>query len=145
LYERETGAEATMLQMNVEKVCYVIVKAREFDVQEAPLSEDDAGNMVDNEFRETLAEDEEDATEDELTAFIDAMNEDEQCELVALAWLGRGDYTTEEWAEAVETARSRREGSTADYLLGIPVLADYLEEGLSQFELSCADVELAHL
>lgn len=134
-----------MLQMNLDKVCYVIVKAREYDVQEGSVSDDDAGNMVDDEFRETLSEDEEDATVDELTAFIEAMNEDEQCELVALAWLGRGDYATEDWEEAVETARSRREGSTAAYLLGIPILADYLEEGLSQFELSCADVELSHL
>ncbi len=73
------------------------------------------------------------------------MNEDEQCELVALCWIGRGDYSAEEWKVALVEARRRRERSTADYLLGIPLLADYIEEGLAKFDLSCQDIEKEHL
>src|SRR3546814_15793239 len=65
------------------------------------------------------------------------MNDDEQAELVALTWLGRGDFTADEWSEALAAARERDTGPTSAYLLGIPILADYLEEGLSQFGLSC--------
>jgi hypothetical protein len=56
-----------------------------------------------------------------------------------LAWVGRGDYAADQWAEAVAEARQRPTGPTSRYLLGIPVLADYLDEGLAAFELSCVD------
>jgi hypothetical protein len=62
-------------------------------------------------------------------------------------WVGRGDYDASEWDDAREEAiRARDEhGHTADYLVGAPMLGDLLEEGLSQFGLSCGDVETAHL
>ena len=63
----------------------------------------------------------------------------------AIAWLGRGDYTADEWADAVAAARERHSGPTSEYLLGIPVLPDYLEEGLAAFGLSCTDFEADHL
>ena len=52
--------------------------------------------------------------------------------LVALAWIGRGTFSAEEFDEAVQTARDERVNSTSRYLLGMPLLADYLEEGLEQ-------------
>jgi hypothetical protein len=65
------------------------------------------------------------------------MDEDEQCELVALTWVGRGDFTAEEWDAAVAQARERRVGPTSTYLLGIPLLASHLESGLDEFDESC--------
>ena len=77
---------------------------------------------------------------------IGAMNEDEQIDLVALTWLGRGDGTLDDWDELrAPRPRGAHNKRTAAYLLGIPVLADYLEEGLSLFGLSCEDVEMDHL
>jgi len=135
-----------MLQMETDKVCWIIMKARAFDAVDAPVEEDYGGNQIDEGFRQSLEDDEEeDATEQELSAFIDALNDDEQAELVALTWVGRGDYTAAEWEAAVAAARERQTGSTAAYLLGIPILPDYLEEGLSQFELSCLAFEADHL
>src|SRR2546425_413119 len=67
----------------------------------------------------------------EITAFIGALTEDEQIDLVALAWLGRGDGTIEDWSELRAQAASEHNRRTARYLLGLPLLADYLEEGLS--------------
>ena len=121
------------------------MKARAFDATEPAAVEDEGGNEIDDEFREELEEQPDDPTQDELIAFIEAMNEDEQAELVALAWLGRGDYSAEEWDDAVAAARERHSGPTSEYLLGIPVLPDYLEEGLAAFELSCQDFEADHL
>ncbi len=61
--------------------------------------------------------------------------------LVALAWVGRGTFEAEEFGEAVETARDEQTGSTASYLLGLPLLADYLEEGLEKLGFSANDIE----
>ena len=41
--------------------------------------------------------------------------------------------------------RDLREMHAVAYLLGTPLRADYLEEGLSQFGLSCEDFELGRL
>ena len=51
-------------------------------------------------------------------------------ELVALTWLGRGDFGADEWQTAVAQARDSWNERTADYLIGTPLAADYLEEGL---------------
>lgn len=79
-----------------------------------------------------LAEEEsEDLTERELRALINDLNVDEAAELIALTWIGRGDYEAGEWTEAVAEARERGQGRRASkYLLGMPMLGDWLEEGL---------------
>jgi len=133
-----------MPDINTDKVCFVIIKAREFDVQDEGLEADDS-NPTDDNFSSVYAPEKDDSVRKELKAFIDAMDEDEQCELVALCWTGRGDFSPEEWKIAVAEARSRREGSTAEYLIGIPLVSDYLEEGLSKFDLSCEGFEMGRL
>ena len=75
-------------------------------------------------------EEEENLTEWELRALLEDLNVDEAAELVALTWIGRGDYVADEWAEAVQQARQRANTRISDYLLGMPMLGDYLEEGL---------------
>jgi hypothetical protein len=86
-----------------------------------------------------------DPTYAELKSFIDNLNEDEQAELVALVWLGRGDYDARGWSAALKEARARHTGSTSDYLLGEPLLADLLEEGLAALGLSLTELEEGHL
>src|SRR5208283_4054800 len=78
-----------MPDINTDKVCFVIVKAREL--------ESDASNATDDKFVSVMTDDAYDSVRAELAAYIDAMDEDEQCELVALCWIGRGEYTAEEW------------------------------------------------
>ena len=75
-------------------------------------------------------EEEEDLTEEELRELIDDLNVDEAAELVALYWIGRGDFDASEWTEAVREARQRNLKRTSKYLLGMPMLGDWLEEGL---------------
>ena len=76
-----------------------------------------------------------------MKTFIADLNEDEQASLVALTWIGRGSYGPEELDEALATARAERVNATEDYLLGIPMLADYLEEGLDRLGYSVEDAE----
>jgi hypothetical protein len=45
-------------------------------------------------------------------------------------WLGRGDFERGEWKAAVEEARQRDRRKAATYLLGMPLLAEWLEDGL---------------
>lgn len=66
----------------------------------------------------------------ELRQLIADLNVDEIAELIALAWIGRGDFDASEWAEAVAAARERGTRRVADYLLGMPMLGDWLEDGL---------------
>ncbi|MFY0610372.1 MAG: DUF3775 domain-containing protein, partial [Hyphomicrobiaceae bacterium] len=60
---------------------------------------------------------------------------------VALMWIGRGTYESDELDTAIATARSERVNKTSAYLLGIPLLADYLEEGLQKLNFSAEDIE----
>jgi hypothetical protein len=135
-----------MLGIAIEKVCDIITRARAFDSQ-IPLGEEDeepgefeADDEIDED--QVLAQAErykDDPTYLELVDFMDSLNEEEQINLVALAWLGRGDYTVDDWASALEAAREAHNDRTGEYLLGIPLIGDYLEEGLSAFGESCED------
>jgi len=133
------------LSISPEKIAFIIEKAREFDVKDAASDPDSGSNPADDDEIDVLEDDGSDPVAGELGSFIRALNEDEQIDLVALMWLGRGDGTIEEWddlrARASE-ARSeypspRRE--TVQYLLGEPMLGDLLADGLEAFDASWAD------
>lgn len=136
---RATLGEDAVPTIDPDKVCWVILKAREFDAKTAPVEEEPGSNPIDEDMREVLEDLPDDPVEEELKAFIDALNEDEQIELVALAWIGRGSFTAEEWPEAVAEARRAHNDRTAEYLLGMPLLSDYLLEGLAAFGISCEE------
>jgi Protein of unknown function (DUF3775) len=133
------------LLIATEKVCFVVVKAREFDVKDAVTDPGDASNATDDSMISVLEDHHDDPVADELRGFIGALNEDEQTDLVALAWLGRGDGTIDDWSELRAEAARAHNKRTAAYLLGMPLLADHLEEALSQFGYSCDDFEMGHL
>lgn len=136
-----------MIAVDPEKVYFVIVKSRAFDAGVEPESDLEeptpSHRVVEEELIEEREEHDEDPTYDEVSEFIGSLNEEEQINLVALTWLGRGDFTVEEWQEALQEARAARSDHTASYLLGIPLLSDYLEEGLSQHGYSLEDMESA--
>jgi Xaa-Pro aminopeptidase len=134
-------AAKPVLEIAPEKVAHVIIKAREYDAKVGAWdasSEDGDAAEDPSAILEDLSDD---PTAAEIAGFIDALNDDEQAHLVALAWIGRGTFEAEELAEAVETARSEQTNSTASYLLGLPLLSDYLEEGLEKLGFSANDIE----
>lgn len=86
----------------------------------------------DSHHHDGLAEEEaENLTEEEFRELVDDLNVDEAAELLALAWIGRGDYGAAEWTEALADARGRVNDRLASYLLGMPALADWLVDGLA--------------
>jgi hypothetical protein len=139
------GDAIPTLSISTEKVCFVVVKAREFDVKDVDTTLDDGSNPTDDRMIEVLEDRPDDPVIQELVAFIETMSEDEQVDLVTLAWLGRGDGTLEEWAELRAEAARMHNRYTASYLLGIPLLPDYLEEALAEFGHSCEEFEKDHL
>lgn len=129
-----------MLQIAPEQVGHVIVRAREFDAKVAPWdgsSSDEREDESDSILEQTTG----DATADELKSFIDNLNVDEQVSLVALMWIGRGTFAGGDLDEAMATARSERVNKTSAYLMGVPLLADYLETGLETLGYSVEDAE----
>jgi hypothetical protein len=133
------------LNVSSENVCFIIVKAREFDVQDVVTDPDSGSNASDDRMASVLEGHANDPTRREIVAFINALSDEEQIDLVALMWLGRGDGTLEDWTDLRDEAEQQHTKQTADYLLGEPLLADYLEEGLSQFGFSCAEFEIGRL
>jgi hypothetical protein len=130
-----------MLEIAPEKVAHIIVKAREYDSKVAAWDDTSRGGDAEDDPSSILEDFADDPTRAELAAFINRLNVDEQVHVVALAWIGRGTFSADEFDEAVQTARDERVNTTSRYLLGMPLLADYLEEGLERLGISAADAE----
>ena len=126
-----------MLQISPRRVAHVAIRAREIDAKVARW--DDSGDVAD---AETILEARRgDATEAELRAFIEQLNDDEKASLVAVMWIGRGTFEPQELEEAIKTAREEATSPTEDYLLGVPLLADYLEDGLEKLGIDVTETE----
>jgi hypothetical protein len=130
-----------MLEISPAKVAHVIVRAREYDAKTGSWEDSLESGFRDEDGNSSLDDFSSDSTRSELAEFIATLNEDEQASLVAVAWVGRGSFSAEEIDEAIQTAKSERINKTEDYLLGIPLLADYLEEGLDKLGFSVEDAE----
>lgn len=138
----ENNADRKLPELGIspEKVRFVIVKARQFDAKEGDSDPDEGSDAIDDGMTDVLEDKpEDDAVQQELIAFINGLDEEEQINLVALAWLGRGTFDIEDWAEALDTAKSEHNKRTAQYLLGLPLLGDYLADGLEAFGQSFDD------
>jgi hypothetical protein len=143
--DTETAGSGPELSISAETVCFLIVKAREFDVKDPVTDPDDSSNAADDHMISVLEDHGDDPSVQEITSTINALDVDEQIDLVTLAWLGRGDYTVADWAELREEAAGAHNKRTAAYLLGMPMLPDHLEEGLSMLGLSCEEFEMGRL
>jgi len=119
------------LNIGLEKIRDIVLKAREFDMEEFPDDPDPGAEADPTADRESLLDEGEDPTEAELRELIDDLNDDEVIDLIAMVWVGRGDASREEWVETRTLARERREAKSSTYLMGMPTLADYIEEGLA--------------
>jgi hypothetical protein len=109
-----------MLNVNADTVRFIIDKAHEFQM----LGEDATDDSIEGS----------DPAYAELKATIDDLEPDQQVDLVTLMWLGRSDYAVDEWERAWADARESWNERTAEYLIGTPLLADYLTEGLNQLD-----------
>ena len=130
-----------MLEISTDKVAHVVLRSREVDVK-TDAWDDERDLDGDDVSSETILEDlPEDATRRELREFLESLNEDELASLIALAWIGRGTYAPAELDGAISTAKSEHGGNGVAYLFGLPLLPDYLEDGLDQLGISAEDTE----
>jgi hypothetical protein len=126
----------------LETLCRIILRAREYEAQvpsdydgnEAPENVDDEGEGTLSVLDDSLNT----GVEEELTAAIDDLAEDQQAELLAFAWVGQGTYDAADWDEAIEEASSV--GNVSEELMEMPMLASVLEAGMAAFDLSCNGV-----
>jgi len=136
-----------MKYLSADTVFYILMKAREFDVKVEPEGMDRESDAVDDGCVEILEDYSDDLTEAELHEALTGLNADQLHELVALTWLGRGTYSKEEWDEAYREACDADPSarSSPKYLMGTPMLSDFLEEGLSQMGVSIEEFEVGRL
>ncbi|MGO8739637.1 DUF3775 domain-containing protein [Rhodoblastus sp.] len=134
----ETSPE--MPEINPQKVCFIAAKAREL-LSEDEGAKPDASNGADDGARAILTDAAYGPIHAELEQFVADLDEDEAAALVALMWIGRGDFEPRDWGDAVAQARERRQTPAARYLLGEPLLPDYLEDALAAFGHSCRDFD----
>jgi len=121
-----------VLDLNPETVQFIITRAHEYQVSETASLEAEDVNVAEA-MNEEFVHDVDDPTFLELKATIEDLEPDQQVSLVALMWLGRGDFTIDEWAAALQRAGDSWNERSAEYLIRTPLLADYLGEGLEQF------------
>ena len=137
--------DTSELAINPETVCYLILKARQYELKDEEVTSDIESRANEDPAASVYESTPDDPVEQELISTISDLNIDEQVDLVALAWLGRDGNGPDDWQETrIEAARSHNE-NTPTYLLGMPLIADYLEEGLSQLGFSCEDFDKKHL
>ncbi len=124
-----------MLDLNPETVEHIIDRAHQYQTRDEMREEADEEDSPD---LDALGDEDVQATEDpvyaELREAIDDLEPDQQVSLVALMWLGRGDFSVDDWDQALERAGEQWNERTGDYLVRTPLLADYLTEGLEMLQ-----------
>ena len=104
------------LNLSGATVCHLVELARHVHAQEAVTIPEDPGNPDDGDWpAQILADHRQDTALQEFHAVVEDLETDQQQERVALLWLGRGDYSEEEWDEALSLARdgTRAPGGSA--------------------------------
>ena len=134
-----------MLTIDPEGVCYIIVKASEAGAKAEPVDPGSGSNPTDDKNATILEDFADDPTLAELMAALLSLNVDEVAELLTLTWLGSGEYDKSEWKAALAAARQAQGRHAPEYIAGTRLLADYLEEGLSQLDCPCERLEIDRL
>jgi hypothetical protein len=117
----------------------ILLKARQFDEKVEETDPGSGSNPSDDASVDALEFGPSDDTQRELLSAIRDLNDDEQRDLIALIMLGRGDFTLGEWTAARQAAADIGREKIPRYIREIPLVSDYLEDGLSQFNLSSQD------
>lgn len=127
------------INLSSEIVCQIAARAREFQSKEGVVIPEDPDELNEDDFQQILADHKNDLTYTEVCDAINDLEPDQQMTLVAIMYLGRGDFDVDEWEDCFNEARDGWTTHTAEYLLSHPQVADYLEEGLSLLGFSCDD------
>ena len=127
------------LTISPDSAFAILLKAREFDSKVTQTDPDSGSNASDDNSVDALEFGPFDDTQHELVSAIHDLNDDELRDLIALIWLGRGDFNLGEWNEARRAAGDIGRDRVPRYVSEIPLVSDYLQDGLSQFDQSIED------
>jgi hypothetical protein len=122
------------LDLNQDIVRLIIDKVHEFQSRDDITFPDEPERIDVDWVQQVAAGYSTDPYYQDLCGIIEDLEPDQQMSLVSLMWLGRGDYSVDEWNDALQFAEENWTDHTADYLIGTSLLADYLDEGLQQLE-----------
>jgi hypothetical protein len=128
-----------MLHIPLEAICYIVAKTRELQAKEEVVIPDSPTGPSEDWALQVLADHSGDYTLAELADCIGEMSQRQRAELIALMWVGRGDYAVDDWEQAVDDAIGDHSVRAAAYLLSHPMVSDDLEEGLIAHGYSCED------
>ncbi len=120
------------LPFNDSRIEDLVLRFNAVMAKEGTNISDLGGNATDDEVTATLQETEGDLSRNEITQEIESMNDEQQDALVALFWIGRGDAEPAAWEQTKALARQQHEGLVSRYLLGKPMVGEYLTEGLEK-------------
>jgi Protein of unknown function (DUF3775) len=126
------------LRINPDKVCGFLEAAREV-AGKVPSTAGDHTTSGDDSPLGFMEQRDDDPTRQQMREFIGGLNVEEQTELLALIYLGRGDFDLTEWSDATAEARDRIEAGDADFMVGDRALPAYLGEALEAFGKTCPD------
>ncbi len=136
-------SEKPELSINPETIGYIAMMAREFHAKEQVSIPEEPLSATSDWAMQVLADHMDDPTYNELKSTIEDLEPDQQVQLVALMWLGRGTFSIDEWDDALQEAGDSWTKNTANYVMGTPLLSNYLEEGLSLLGYSTEDYEVS--
>jgi len=129
---RRDEPEPIDIGISSETLAFIILHARAFDMETGEGSNDEGSNASDDRMVDVLEDEPGNPMGAELRGAIVALAVDQRAALVALAWVGRGDFDRSQWREALEMAANRANGATARYLMGMPMLGDLIEQGADE-------------
>ena len=135
----ETDLSRPDLSIDPDNAFFILMKAREFDAKTPESDPDSGSNPTDDGALDILEERADDATEAELVTAIEDLSDDALLDLIALIWIGRGDFSLAEWDQARDAARDIGRKRAPRYLCGMPLLSDYLDQALSECGFSLED------
>ena len=125
-----------MLNLDTEMICDILDKMRQFHAKEGVSFPEETAEM---DPLYVLADYMDDPVYQDAIVTINNLRDDQQATLVALMYLGRGDYSKEEWKEALQFAQDEMTDHTGQYLLSKPLVADDIEYGLNMLGISCSE------
>ncbi len=131
--------DISQLAINPETIGHIINMAREFHAKEQVTFPEESLSDASDWAMQILADHKDDPIYEEFKSVIEELEPDQQVQLVALMWLGRNDFSIEEWGNALQQSGDSWNENTANYLISKPLLANYLEEGLIQLGYSSED------
>jgi len=131
--------------LSAEKACFIIVKARAYHAEVDPDDLEEGSNPADDAMVAILEDSPDNPTLEELVSAVKLLNDEERAELLALFWLGRGDFEKADWRSGLDQAGEFNAEGAARYLASHPVAAAYIEAGLEAFGQSCGEFEINRL